>query len=164
MTHPQTISSGFLSAKANSARKLAVAALCVLLTTTAGAQGAEVKASLQQTLESARRNAMTAWQKKDMDSLKAIMAPDFLFVSPQGVAPREGWLGSLAHCSLASYTLDQVQVHPISAETAIMIYNLHYVGACDGTPVSPDSVVTDTFARREGKWWIVNTTYMPRPI
>ena len=105
---------------------------------------------------------MTACQIRDVPSLKGIMSPDFLFVSPGGTASREQWLGVLSHCSLGSYTMDQVQLHQISADSAALIYKLHYVGQCDGKSNSSDSMVVDTAVRREGRWWIANTSFMPQ--
>lgn len=127
----------------------------------AGAQSNDVNASLRQTLESRRQSAATAWHNKDAEALKRIMAAEFLFISPQGRVPREGWLASLSHCSLDTFTMKDVRVQAISAESATLSYNLHYVGNCDGTPVPPEAQVVDTFVRREGTWWIVKTNYMP---
>ena len=127
----------------------------------AGAQTADANAPLEQTLEARRQSASTAWQNKDADALKGIMAPDFLFTSPQGTVPREGWLASLSHCSLTSFTMTQAHAQAVSADAATLSYNLHYVGDCDGTPVPTEAKVVDTFARREGTWWVVKTIYMP---
>ena len=33
---------------------------------------------------------MHAWQQKDAAALSAVLAPEFLYASSQGVAPREG--------------------------------------------------------------------------
>ena len=140
---------------------LATLSVMVGLWSSLPAQQTDAKASLEKTLETTRRNAMAAWQQKDAEALKATMASDFHFVSPQGVALREGWLASLSHCSLTSYTMDHVQVQTIAPDSAVMIFRLHYVGDCDGTPVPPESIVVDSFALRGGKWWIVNTAYMP---
>jgi hypothetical protein len=141
---------------------LAFVVLLATLVGTASAQDPGSPSSLKQTLASLRRDAMTAWQKKDAETLKATMAPDFLFIGPQGIAARESWLASLPHCSLASYTMDQVQLVELSANSAVLIYRMHYVGDCDGHPIPPDTAVTDTFARRDGKWWIVATTFTPQ--
>lgn len=127
----------------------------------AGAQSIDANASLQRTLESRRQSAATAWHNKDAEALKGIMAPDFLFTSPQGTVPREGWLASLSHCSLTTFTMKDVNAQTISEDSATLSYNLHYVGECDGTPVPTEAKVIDTFASREGKWWIVKTNYMP---
>ena len=68
----------------------------------AGAQSTDVTASLKQTLGSRRQSAATAWHNKDAKALKSMMAPDFLFTSPQATVPREGWLASLSSRLAAS--------------------------------------------------------------
>ncbi len=143
-------------------QKHALRVLAALLTVIAGAQSNDTGSSLQPQLESLRRNAMTAWQRKDVPALQRIMSPDFLFVSPGGAASREQWLGVLSHCSLESYTMEQVRLHQISANSAALLYKLHYVGQCDGKPNASDSMVVDTAVRREGRWWIASTSFMPQ--
>ncbi len=128
----------------------------------ANAQSADLRSSIEPKLELLRRNAMVAWQKKDVATLKATMAPDFLFVGPQGVMQRDGWLAALSHCSLANYSMNQVQLHEISSGAAVLIYKLHHVGDCDGKPSQSESIVTDTFVQRNEKWWIVNTSFIPQ--
>lgn len=150
--------------------KLALLVLCSVLagvacTSSASAQAPSTHAApeaLQLQLQSIRQDAMTAWQKKDADKLKSIFAPDFLFTSPQGITGRDGWLAGLPHCSLDSYTMSNVQAHSLSADAATLHYLLHYVGNCDGKPIPPDTLLTDTFVRRHGKWLIVETSFMPK--
>jgi hypothetical protein len=156
----RTFGVSFLSKKVG--LTLALFVLSATLAGTASAQSSDSQSSLQQKLESIRHDAMTAWQKKDADTLKATMATDFLFIGPQGVSQREGWLSSLPHCSLISSSMDQVQLIELAAGSAELVYKMHYVGDCDGHPLPTDSVVTDTFMRRDGKWWIVATTMTPQ--
>ena len=146
----------------STARSVGFVVLSTVIAVTVSAQSAHSDSSLQQKLESLRRSAMTAWQTRDVPALNGIMSPDFVFVGPGGPIPREQWLGGLLHCSLGSYTMDQVQFHQLSADSAVLIYKLHYVGQCDGNPNSSDSIVEDTAVRREQRWWIVNTSFMPQ--
>jgi len=104
---------------------------------------------------------MTAWQNKDAATLKDTMATDFQFIGPFGVSSRDMWLGSLSHCSVATYSIDQVQLKSLTPDSALLIFRLDYSGDCDGTPTPVKSTVTDTFVRRDGKWWIVNTVFTP---
>jgi len=129
---------------------------------TTGAQSTGSQSTLQQTLMSIRHDTMTAWQKKDAETLKTIMAPDFMFIGPQGISNRDGWLAGLSFCSLTSASMDQVQLIPLSEGSAELVYKMHYVGDCGGHPFPLDNMVTDTFTRRDGKWWIVATTMTPQ--
>lgn len=141
---------------------LALFVLSAALTGTASAQSSDSPSPLQQKLVSIRHDTMTAWQKKDADTLKAIMAPDFMFIGPQGVSNRDGWLAGLSLCSLTSASMDQVQLIQLSEGSAELLYKMHYVGDCGGHPFPADNLVTDTFTRRDGKWWIVATTMTPQ--
>jgi hypothetical protein len=140
---------------------LVLAAVGWLATVTVAEQAATSATPLEQKLVSLRRGAMEAWQKKDAETLKATMATDFLFIGPHGVSSREGWLGSLQYCSLESYSMEDVQFRQLSAEAAMLIYKLNYKGECGGQPIPGKTVTTDVFALRDGKWWIVNTTFTP---
>ncbi|MGA9069270.1 MAG: nuclear transport factor 2 family protein [Terracidiphilus sp.] len=141
---------------------LALLMLSATLAGTASAQSTASQSPLQQTLESIRRDTMTAWEKKDADTLKTIMAPDFLFVGPAGISNRDSWLAGLSYCSLTSASMDQVQLIQLSEGSAELVYKMHYVGECGGHPFPPNHIVTDTFLRRDGKWWIVATTMTPQ--
>lgn len=117
---------------------------------------------LEQKLEGLRRNAMDAWKKKDAATLKNIVAPDYQYISPDGVSSRDGWLATLSHCSVTAYSIDHAQLKSLTRDSALLILRLDGSGECNGTPFPlKSSTVTDTFVRRHGKWWIVNTVWTP---
>ena len=104
---------------------------------------------------------MHAWEKRDAVALAAIMAPEFLYVSSQGVAPKEGAVGALTHaCTLTSYTLSDVRVVRISFDSAAVIYKIHQSASCAGHAEPPVVLNTDTLVRRDGKWLFLMTTSM----
>jgi hypothetical protein len=162
-----SIKASFIFSAPGTRRLRSVAAACALaaafstIAVPAFAQASAPKDPLQQKLESMRQTAMTAWQHKDAETLKQTMAPDFLFVGPQGVSTRDGWLSSLGFCSLVSYSIGDVQMRTLPSKGAVLVYKLHYVGDCGGKPIPADTTVTDTYARRNGRWWIVATTFTP---
>lgn len=102
---------------------------------------------------------MHAWQRQDATALTATMAPEFLYVSSQGVTPREGVVAALTHaCSLASYSLSDVRLIRISSDSAALVYQVHQRATCAGHPEPPVTLNTDTLVRREGKWMFLLTT------
>ena len=102
---------------------------------------------------------MNAWKKQDAVALTATMAPDFLYVSSRGVGGKEGVVAALTHaCVLTSYSLSDVQVVPISSESAALVYKLHQTASCAGHPDPAAVQNTDTLVRREGKWVFLMTT------
>jgi hypothetical protein len=105
---------------------------------------------------------MKAWEKQDATALRATLAPDFLYVTSRGAAPREGVVGALTHaCTLTSYSLSDVRIVPISTNSAALVYKIHQTASCAGHPDPPVVQNTDTLVRREGKWLFLLTTSTP---
>ena len=102
---------------------------------------------------------MHAWQRQDATALTATMAPEFLYVSSQGVTPREGVVAALTHaCALASYSLSDVRLIQISSGSAALVYHVHQSATCAGHAEPAVTLNTDTLVRREGKWMFLLTT------
>lgn len=105
---------------------------------------------------------MRAWEKRDAAALAATMAPEFLYVSSQGVASREEVVGALTHaCTLTSYTLSDVKVLRISSDSAAVVYKIDQSASCAGHADPPVVLNTDTLVRRDGKWLFLLTTSTP---
>ncbi len=105
---------------------------------------------------------MHAWQKQDAAALTATMAPEFLYVSSQGIAPREAVVAALTHaCTLTSYSLSDIRLVPISSDSAVLVYKIHQSASCEGHPDPPLVLNTDTLVRRNGKWLFLLTTSTP---
>jgi hypothetical protein len=89
--------------------------LLTLCTSNVPAQNAEATsrddAAMKEQIIAQVNTFMHAWEKRDAVALAATMAPKFLYVSSQRVAPKEGVVGALTHaCTLTSYTLSDVRV------------------------------------------------------
>ena len=105
---------------------------------------------------------MHAWEKRDAVALAATMAPEFLYVSSHGIAPKDGVVGALTHaCTLTSYSLSDVRVVRISSDSAAVVYKLHQSASCAGHADPPVVLNTDTLVRRDGKWLFLLTTSTP---
>ena len=95
-------------------------------------------------------------------ALTATMAPEFLYVSSQGIAPREAVVAALTHaCTLTSYSLSDIRLVPISSDSAVLVYKIHQSASCEGHPDPPLVLNTDTLVRRNGKWLFLLTTSTP---
>ena len=104
---------------------------------------------LQSTLFGLATDFMSNWQKHDSTALAASLAPEFVYVGPQGVAPREGVVQDLStHCDLKSFTLGEPKLLRTGEDAAVL-------------PDAPDYVNSDTFVRRGGKWLFAMTTATP---
>ena len=105
---------------------------------------------------------MHAWERRDAVALAATMAPEFLYVSSQGVAPKEEVVGALTHaCTLTSYSLSDISVVRISRDSAAVVYKIHQSASCAGHADPPVVLNTDTLVRRDGKWLFLLTTSTP---
>jgi hypothetical protein len=112
----------------------------------------------QDVLKSIANDFMVAWQKQDMNAIAAILSPDFLFAGPHGVVPKATTLKALSHCTLGEFSLEDFQFRRTSADSAILIYKIHRDLACGGKKDLDDTLNTDAFIRRNGKWSILVTT------
>ncbi len=105
---------------------------------------------------------MHAWEKQDAAALTATMAPEFLYITSQGVTPGDSVVGALTHaCTLKSYSLSDVRVVPISTYSAVLVYRLTQSASCMGHPDPPVVLNTDTLVRRGGRWLFLLTTSTP---
>ena len=126
------------------------------------AQPVHDETSLKPVLVAQVNAFMHAWQRQDAAALTMTMAPDFLYVSSQGVAPREGVVAALTHaCTLSAYSLSDVRLVNISSESAALIYKIHQSASCAGHADPPVVLNTDTLIRRGGKWVFLLTTSTP---
>ncbi len=137
-----------------------VAVLALLLVCPFGVRAGQISVddSLKSTLLARSDAFMQNWQRRNMTALAESLAPEFLYIGPEGVAPKEGVVAALAHCTLSEYKLSDVQLRQTSADSAALIYRIHQTGECEGHPLPPETMNTDTLVRRGGKWLFVMTT------
>jgi hypothetical protein len=125
----------------------------------APAQNGASDPSLQDTLVAEVNTFMHAWKKQDAAALAATLAPEFLYVSSQGVSSKERVVETLMHvCTLTSYSLSDMRMIPISENSAALVYKIHQASSCEGHADPTLVLNTDTLVRREGKWMFLLTT------
>ena len=109
-----------------------------------------------------------AMVKADAAKVDAVLAPSFLFVSPDGmVVERATLLADLKSGKLkfASSKNDEMKVR-VFGSAAVAIYRSTDKGTYDGNDISGQYRWTDTFVKEGGKWHIVSTqgTMIPPPM
>jgi hypothetical protein len=112
----------------------------------------------QDALVTIANDFMVAWQKQDMEAIAGILDPDFLFAGPHGVVPKATTLKALSRCKLGDFALEGFQFRRTSADSAILVYRIHRDLVCGGKNDLDDTLNTDAFVRRNGKWSILLTT------
>ena len=117
---------------------------------------------LQSTLFVLVNEFMTNWQKHNFRAMAAPLAPEFVYVGPQGVTSREAVVQDLTtHCDMKSYSLGEPKMVRTGEDAAALIYTIHQDLTCFGYPEAADVVNSDTFVRRGGKWMFAMTTSTP---
>lgn len=109
-------------------------------------------ADLQKTLVTSATNLFTAYQQMNQDLFLSIIAPDFVYISKEGIMDPEALAGSVQGCSMASFKITDPQARLLSPDSAILIYKMHQSAACNGKPEPADLVVTDVFVRKGDNW------------
>lgn len=105
---------------------------------------------------------LDAWKKQDMTALQATMAPDFVYVGPEGIGSRESVAQGLGHCALTSYSMSDAQVHRMGETVASLVYRLHQQASCGGHALPTEMVAADTFMRgADGRWQLSMTLLTP---
>ncbi len=127
----------------------------------AAEQFASPNDSLKSALSAVSNAFMAGWEKQDMKAVALTLAPDFVYVGPEGIQSRATVLEGLPHCKLQSYSFDDVQLHQTSPKTATLIYKLHQQSSCEGNPQPPDMLATDSFVRSRNGWLLSLTTLVP---
>jgi RNA polymerase sigma factor (sigma-70 family) len=113
---------------------------------------------LQETLLTLEKQTFESLKKQDADALKATTAADFVAVLSNGDRlDRNGLLSlrELMHFRLKDYSLEDVQLVPITPEAALLMYRVKSNYTILGVSMTEDLRVSSTWVRRHGKWWNV---------
>lgn len=113
---------------------------------------------LQATLLAQSNAAYSALQRGDAATLKALLTIDSLDVEHTGVSTAADLDAEFAACKTEKYEISNPQMRVLSADAAVLVYELHQTAACHGHPLPELMFVTDTFVLRQGKWRIAMHT------
>nr|WP_321985153.1 nuclear transport factor 2 family protein [uncultured Lichenicoccus sp.] len=143
--------------------------LCVAALMLAGALSVPAGATpspepaVQARLEREARDFMLDWERQDIASIAARLAPGFLFAGPQGFRTRTETLEALGHCKVAGFSLDSFRMRTISAGSAILAYRIHRDMVCGGHRVLGETLNTDAFVKIGRAWEILFTSEIASP-
>jgi ketosteroid isomerase-like protein len=101
---------------------------------------------------------MSAMQKRDMDRLEELVAPGFRFtaihLSPEPFS-REQWLGAAREgYTIVSFAFEHMDVD-VFGDTGVIHARFSQIANYEATNLSNVFLLTDIWARRDGKWQVV---------
>ena len=103
------------------------------------------------------RQYWQAIQDRDPDTAARLSDEQVIVTGAQGVGKldRKALAGMMnaGGYTLKSFRLDEdVQVHRVSADVAILAYKVHEELTVDGAPITLDAADASTWVRRDGRW------------
>jgi hypothetical protein len=139
-----------------------LAALCLTPALQAQTTPTTPPDDLQQSLLATTQGLYTAYQQMDQGTFLSVVAPNFLFVSRQGIFDAEGLAGAVQSCTLKTFKLSAPRARLLSPTSALLLFKVHQEASCMGKPEPADFYVTDAFIRKGDTWLIsVHTESFP---
>jgi len=106
------------------------------------------------TIEGLERQWGQAAKKADVEPLQSLLAEDFTLTNPVGqVVPKTIFVAKIKD---GSFKIESIEYSDLKVrvygDAAVVIGRLVLKGNWDGTDVSGDYAITDTFVKQAGKW------------
>jgi ketosteroid isomerase-like protein len=118
---------------------------------TAPASGSRTDA-LREQIVAQERAGLDALKTGDLTAFGASTADDALFVDAHGPATKAEVMEHTAEFRLRDYTMADVRVIPLSADSGLIIYTLTESGTSHGKEFSARVYVSALWLKRQGKW------------
>ena len=131
-------------------RRFLALALVVLVPSLAAAQAS--RDAIAKQLEANERAINVAIQKGDVAGFNALVATDGVAMDGTGVMAVSEFVKEFSQMKLASFTIDQVKVVPVSDTAAVITYRFTGKGTMMGQPMPSPVLASTTYANRGGKW------------
>jgi uncharacterized protein (TIGR02246 family) len=100
---------------------------------------------------------MQAWVRKDLAACDRILAEDFILTSARGVLlPKRDWIAHATwafHCE--RFRWEDIRVRLLADDVAVVHGRSHQSATAAGQDWSGVFLLTDVWARREGRWQVV---------
>jgi len=114
-------------------------------------------ASAETALPQLEASWMQAWVRKDRATCESILAEDFLLTSARGILmPKADWLaGAMGPFVCTAFAWEEMIVRPFG-DTAIVHGRARQQASVGGQDWSGLFLVTDVWARRDGRWQVVS--------
>ncbi len=107
---------------------------------------------LQDDLLKVSNAVWTAVEQQNMAAMQTFTTPDFVFIGAPGILSGPELGKVLQSCKLSSFKLTSPQLRKLSSNSAVLVYRADEDFACNGKPLEPVLLVSDTFIRTKGKW------------
>jgi len=120
---------------------------------TAAASPTPAAGPTQADLDARERQVWDAIKAKNWDAFGGLLAEDFVYVSPEGVANKAQTVEGIKKYDLTEYTITDVRFVKVDADLAVIAYTSNEKGSYDGKP-TPGKPVHNSSAwvNRGGKW------------
>lgn len=99
----------------------------------------------------------------DPDAVAGYMAPEWVYVGPNGITQKLDLIAKIRAGHLAHWTMETVGPSQVLlyGDTAVLTARKKSSGATHGTPYTADEWMTDVFVRLEHRWICVLTQSSP---
>jgi uncharacterized protein (TIGR02246 family) len=142
---------------------MAFASLCLILATAIPLHAA---GDLQQHLVSLDKAMWTAWGKADGKTFEKLLTKDAVqIVAGSGMLVGRNAIAAEVNessCELKSFEFQDVNVHRLAPNVAILSYKATQDAVCGDTKLPPAVQSTSIYVRKKGKWR--NTRYQETAI
>ena len=100
-----------------------------------------------------------AWQTRDASYFEGFLSDDHVEVGFGGVAGKAAVLATVRSrgCVVKSYSVTDLALHRLSADTALLTYHAAQDTVCGSVPVPSPVWVASLYVRRGGRW--LNAVY-----
>jgi uncharacterized protein (TIGR02246 family) len=122
---------------------------------TAALLGADVKENPAiKEVEKAINELNTAFEKQDAEAIRRLTTPDHVAVTPyyNGPATRDEQIKTLSEFKLKEYTSGDIKVRMLSADVALITYQLVMKGTYKGKELAAKSQAAAVWVKKGGQW------------
>ena len=113
--------------------------------------------AVQQEIEQLSKTWNTAWLENDSATVDRLMAPEYVYVAPNGqILDRGAILGVILSPSykLHRATWSELQIKVFSNDAAVILDRLQGIGTLKGNSFTDDNRCARVCLRRNGAWQI----------
>ena len=116
---------------------------------------AGVAGTLEDQVVAQERAELECLKTGDMTTFASLLADDAVFVDARGADGKATVVEHTAAVRLHEYTMSEVKVIPISADSAMIVYKLAQRGSSHGKEFAGEVRASALWVKRSGKWQCV---------
>jgi ketosteroid isomerase-like protein len=127
--------------------------LAILTAALLGADAPKENPAIKE-VEKAINELNTAFEKRDADAIKRLTTPDHVAVTPYygGPATRDEQIKTLPELKLKEYTSGDIKVTMLTADVALITYQLAMKGTFKGKDLAAKSHASAVWVKKGGQW------------